>query len=149
MTDPTSPADRVLAEIRNFAETLPSRCPTLLRAGPGVLDELEQAAKPYPILSVQQLPLSVSIVEDDTYPPGQWRIFDQWDDEISAGVLPVPGATLDVANRDGTSSRMRVLAVRRDDAGRIVEYAAADPALFEIPEPTERVFPYRHGWLFR
>jgi hypothetical protein len=115
--------------------------PALLRVGSGVLDELKRSAKPAVPSIGGQLPYGVTIVEDPTYPPGQWRIFDQWAEEISAGTLPVVGATLDVANRDGTSSRMRVLAVRRDDAGRIVEYTAADAALFEIPAMPERLFP--------
>lgn len=149
MTDPTSPADRMLAEIRDWAATLPTRCPTLLRVGSGVTRELNGGKPVDRPLIEPPLPYGVDIVEDPDYPPGQWRIFDQWDDEISAGVLPVVGATVSVNLGDGSRKDMRVIALRRDETGRIVDYTAADPALFEIPEPADRLFPYPTGLFFR
>lgn len=150
MTDPASPADRMLAEIRDFAATLPSRCPTLLRVGSGVLNELKRSAKaPVPLVG-GQLPLGVTIVEDGTYPPGQWRIFDQWDEEISAGTLPVPGATVSVELSDGSRKNMCVIAVSRNDTGQIVDYTVFDPALLEMQATTDRLFPAhlpgRYAW---
>jgi hypothetical protein len=44
---------------------------------------------------------------------------------------------------------MRVLAVNRDERGRIVDYTVVDPALMEIPAVTDRLFPpYLPGRLF-
>jgi hypothetical protein len=150
MTEPTSPADRMLAEIRDFAATLPTRCPTTLRVALGVHDELKRDAKPAAGgWASGQLPLGMTVVEDATYLPGQWRIFDQWDDEISAGVLPVVGATVSIKLADGSRKDMRVLTVRRDEHERIVEYMMADPALMEISAVSERLFPqYLPGRFF-
>jgi hypothetical protein len=128
-----TPADRMLAEIRDWAATLPTRCPTLLRVGRGVLGELKAAAKPSPILSAHQLLYGVSIVEDDSYQVGEWRTFDQHGDTITFGVLPVPGATVQVEQADGSCTRMRVLAVDRDEHGRIIGYTAADANMLDNP----------------
>lgn len=140
----------MLAEIRDWAETLTTRCPTLLRVGSGVLDERKRAAEVAVPSRGGQLPYGVTIVEDGTYPPGQWRIFDQWDDEISAGVLPVVGSTVSVELADGSRKNMRVIAGRRNEQGRIVDYTVADPALLEMQATTDRLFPAhlpgRYAW---
>ncbi len=142
MTEPTSPSDRMLAEIRDWAATLPSRCPTVLRVAPGAQDELKRAAEPAVDNWVSgRLPLGVTVVEDATYPPGQWRIFDQWDKEISAGVLPVVGATVSVDLGDGNRKNMRVIAVRRHGQGQIVDYTVIDPPVLEMQPTTDRLFP--------
>lgn len=128
----------MLAEIRDMAATLPTRCPTTLRAGPGVLDELRRLPRPADVPPGGQLPMGMRVVEDDGYPIGVWRIFDQWDDELSAGVLPLPGATVRVKLDDGTDKEMRVMTVRRDEAGRITEYTVADSALVDEIESGAR-----------
>ena len=143
-------ADRMLAEIHDWAATLPTRCPTLLRVGSGVLDELKRSAEAAVPPRDGQLPYGVTVVEDATYPPGMWRIFDQWDDEISAGILPVIGATISVELGDGSRKNMRVIAVSRDETGQIVDYTVADPALLEMQATTDRLFPAhlpgRYAW---
>jgi hypothetical protein len=129
---PLTAAD-MLAEIRDWAETLPTRCPTILRVGPGVREELNGGVPITRPLIEPPLPLGVDIVEDDTYPPGQWRIFDQWDEEISAGVIPVPGATIRVKTDDGLIDKdMHVLLVSHDDEGRMAGYTVVDPTLLDF-----------------
>lgn len=134
MTDLTA-AD-MMAAIRDLSETLPSRCPTTLRVGPGVLDVLRRSAQPAGVLGAGQLPFGVRVVEDDTYPPGVWKIFDQWDDEISDGLIPVPGATVAIKLDDGTSKRMQVMDVDLDKG----QYTVADPAILEAMPVATRWF---------
>ena len=66
-------ADRMLAEIHDWAATLPTRCPTLLRVGSGVLDELKRSAEAAVPPRDGQPPYGVTVVENATYPPGMWR----------------------------------------------------------------------------
>lgn len=127
----TTPAADMLTQMRALAETLPTRCPTTLRVGPGVQDALRRVNAPAGLCWFRLLPYGVKVVDGDNYPPGQWRIFDQRDDELSSGVIPVPGATLTINLEGGTAKQMRVLTVDHDKG----EYTVADPALFEMPAP--------------
>jgi hypothetical protein len=129
----TSAVDDMLAHIRDLADTLPTRCPTILRVGPGVVEELNGGKPIKRPLFEPPLPLGVDIIQDAGYGPGQWLIEDQWGDEISAGVLPVPAATVEVPFVGGGAKKMRVLTVTRDDAGRIISYTAADAAMLDDP----------------
>lgn len=137
-------AEGVLDRIRDLVADLPSRLPTVLRVGPGVITELNGGKPVTRPLIEPPLPFGVDIIEDAGYEPGQWRIFDQCGDEISSGVVPVPGATVLVQVDGGGTKRMRVLTVCRDDAGRIVDYWAADPDLFDMPFSPD--WPNRRPW---
>ena len=75
----------MLAALRDLAQTLPTRTPTTLRVGPGVTELLRLAASPS--RTPLNLPLGVRIVPDDTYAAGEWRLFDQWDEELHSGLL--------------------------------------------------------------
>ncbi|GIM89711.1 hypothetical protein [Paractinoplanes toevensis] len=139
----TSPfADDMLAQIRALTAALPTRRPTLMRIGPGVLDELKRLGTP--VLSVDGLSFGVTILEQEDYPIGQWRIFDQHGEEISAGVLHVIGATVPVSLDDGSSKDMVVVDVRDGHA------YVADPVIFDdfIPPlaPLTGWFYGRRAW---
>jgi len=141
VTTTPSAAD-MIAQMRALLESLPDRLPTVVRVGPGVTEELNDGKPVTRPLLEPPLPLGMDIILDPDYPPGQWRIFDQHGEEMSDGVLPVPGATVRVQFEDGTSKDMRVMTVSRDDQGRIREYTVADAALVDG-------MPYATDWLFR
>lgn len=86
-------ANRMIEEIKNLVETLPTRVPSTLRCGWFVRDALVAvASRPSSPWFPQGLrALDVRIVVDDSYQPDEWRLFDQWDDELHAGTVAARG----------------------------------------------------------
>ena len=80
----TNPMD-LIAEMRRLAESLPSRVASVLRVGPGVAELLRLAAEP--ARTPNGRPNGVRIVPDDTYRAGEWRLLDQWDEELRSGQI--------------------------------------------------------------
>lgn len=84
------PADelrRMVAEIRRLAETLPSRIPTTLRCGRIVREMLSAGSKPASPASFGSALFGVTVLSHDGYGPGEWRLFDQWDEPLHEGHL--------------------------------------------------------------
>lgn len=121
----------LLAQMSALTAALPTRLATTLRAGPGVVDELKHHTAPSPLPGMAPLLPGVPVIEDTDYPIGVWRVFDQYGEEMHAGVMLIPGATLRVELSDGTGKTMRVMTITRGSDGRITEYTVADPALLD------------------
>lgn len=138
----TPSAADMITRMRSLLESLPDRLPTVVRVSAGVTEELNDGKPVTHPLVEPPLPLGMDIIVDPDYPPGQWRIFDQHGEEMSSGVLPVPGATMRIVLEDGTSKDMRVMTISRDEQGRIREYTVVDPALIDWA-------PTANNWLFR
>lgn len=77
----------MIAEIRNLADSLPSRIPSLLRVGPYVRELLRLGSADGHGITGVGLPLGVTVYLDDTYAPGEWRLFDQWSEALHEGQI--------------------------------------------------------------
>lgn len=81
------PADDMLTAIRNLADSLPSRVPSTLRVGEAVREVLRLNAAVAARVADVGVRLGVSVILDDSYQPWEWRLFDQWDEELHSGLI--------------------------------------------------------------
>lgn len=92
MLSPDEAARNMLAEIQALSESLPTRVPTTLRCGRIVRQMLLSQSKPASRPMPAEGPLfGVTVLTDDSLGVGDWRLDDQWGDELHAGHLWEPG----------------------------------------------------------
>lgn len=90
MTAPSDAARQMIADIEHLTATLPTRIPTMLRVGRTVRAMLSDGSKSAkPPLNAGPL-FGVDVLPDPAYGPGEWRLFDQWGDELHSGHLWPP-----------------------------------------------------------
>jgi len=129
----TRPAEDMLTRMRALLERLPARTPTVLLAGPGVVEELQRSF-PRPNGRPDSLPFGITIRASDELEAGEWRLLDQDGAVMRQGRLaktPEVGDTIQVAGADGAEREMRVVAVRPREVGRGIDVFAVHPDLLD------------------